>query len=565
MLTPAIFPGQQTSIQQSSTMTRSLLTGASGLLAHQQKLEVVANNIANINTTAFKTQNVNFADLIYTDRSSAVGANGQRIGGINPTQIGNGVRLGEISSNFSQGVLEATGAQYDFAIEGDGFFVVQGAQQQFTRDGSFSVDSDGYLVDPGTGLQVQRTGAVGEAINGENGFQVAGDTRIRIPLGVSVPGSPTTNASFRGNLPASAVPALTEIRTTSIPLTQSDVAAVGTTLLNDLDLNTEDYVTGDSIEIFGTNADGTPFSISLPVDPTTTLNDLVNAADAAITGGTVSLLPNGNIQILADAPGDVQLDLQLSDDALNTGQTRFADNIFVAQTEGKDPDEVVSTIQIFDTRGEPHAINVAFTKQDFNSWSATFTSATDSTTLTDNEITEIRFSERGDFQAVNGLGDGDSNIRISINSLAGSREIEFDLADLTHRATNYSATFDQDGFSPGTIVALNASADGTLTGVASNGRRVDVAQLAIARFSNNQGLENAGDNYFIQTANSGSPEIGTGQTSGRGTIRGSQLESSNVDLALEFTQLIIAQRAFSASARSITVATEVLQELNNLF
>lgn len=545
-------------------MTRSLLTGASGLLAHQQKLEVVANNIANINTTGFKTQNVGFADLIYTDRSSAVGANGRRIGGVNPTQIGNGVRLAEITSNFSQGVLEATGAQYDFAIEGDGFFVVQGAQQQFTRDGSFSVDSDGYLVDPATGLQVQRTGAVGEAINGETGFQEAGDARIRIPLGVSVPGSPTENASFRGNLPASAVPALTEIRTTAIPLTVSDVPVVGTTLLNDLDLNTNDYTLGDTIDIFGTNADGTSFSVGLAVDATTTVSDLVTEANAAIDGATIGLSPDGNILITADAPGDVQLDLQFTDAPLNAGQTRFADNIFVAETEGKDPDEVVSTIQVFDTRGEPHAINVVFTKQDFNSWNATFSPATDSTSLSDDEITEIRFSESGSFQAVNGLGDGDSNIRISINTLAGSREIDFDLSELTHLATDYSATFDQDGFSPGTIVSLNASADGTLTGVASNGRRIDVAQLAIARFSNNQGLENVGDNYFAQTANSGSPDVGVGQTSGRGTIRGAQLESSNVDLALEFTQLIIAQRAFSASARSITVATEVLQELNNL-
>ena len=546
-------------------MTRSLLTGASGLLAHQQKLEVVANNIANINTTAYKTQNVTFSDLIYTDRSSAVGANGTIRGGVNPIQIGNGVGLAEVSQNFAQGVLSGTGAAYDFAIEGEGFFVLQGSQQNFTRDGSFSIDSDGYLVDPSTGSQVQRVGAVGEPINNETGFQDPGDTRILIPLGVSVPGNATTDAAFRGNLPASAVPALTEILTTSIPLTASDTPATNTTLLNDLDLNTSDYTTGDSIDLFGTNADGTSFAVSLPVDATTTIADLVAAADAAIDGASVGFSPAGNILITADDPGDVQLDLQIADDTFSVGGTRFSDASFIAETAGKDPDEVVSTIQVYDTRGEPHAINVTFSKEDFNSWNATFSPATPSTTMTDFEINDIRFSENGDFQAVNGLGDGDSNIRFNINTLAGSQEVEFDLSDLTHRATNYSATFDQDGFPPGTIVSINVGGDGTLSGIASNGRRVNVAQLAIARFSNNQGLENVGDNYYIQTANSGSPDIGSGQSAGRGSIRGAQLESSNVDLALEFTQLIIAQRAFSASARSLTVATEVLQELNNIF
>ena len=114
-------------------------------------------------------------------------------------------------------------------------------------------------------------------------------------------------------------------------------------------------------------------------------------------------------------------------------------------------------------------------------------------------------------------------------------------------------------------MSLSISGDGVLSGIASNGRSLEVAQMAIARFANNQGLENVGDNYFVQTANSGTPDIGSGQSSGRGVVRGAQLESSNVDVALEFTQLIIAQRGFSANARSITVADEILQELNNIF
>ena len=113
-------------------------------------------------------------------------------------------------------------------------------------------------------------------------------------------------------------------------------------------------------------------------------------------------------------------------------------------------------------------------------------------------------------------------------------------------------------------MSVDVATNGTLFGIASNGRRLDVAQLAIARFSNNAGLESVGNNYYAQTANSGIPDVGSGLSSGRGAIRGGQLESSNVDVALQFTQLIIAQRGFSANARSITVADEILQELNNI-
>ena len=131
-------------------MSKSLITGATGLLVHQQKLDVVASNIANLNTTGFKSQRVLFSDLIYTDRAPAVGASGDVDGGVNPIQVGNGVRVAEVSQNFTQGVLNASSGEFDYALDGDGFFVIKGDQQAYTRDGSFSVDSSGYLVDPAT-------------------------------------------------------------------------------------------------------------------------------------------------------------------------------------------------------------------------------------------------------------------------------------------------------------------------------------------------------------------------------------------------------------------------------
>jgi len=107
-------------------------------------------------------------------------------------------------------------------------------------------------------------------------------------------------------------------------------------------------------------------------------------------------------------------------------------------------------------------------------------------------------------------------------------------------------------------------ADGTLSGVASNGLKFDIAQLAIASFSNPDGLLNAGGNYYKASLASGSAEIGTALSGDRGAIRAGQLEGSNVDLALEFTKLLVAQRGFSANARTITVTDEVLEELTNI-
>ena len=107
--------------------------------------------------------------------------------------------------------------------------------------------------------------------------------------------------------------------------------------------------------------------------------------------------------------------------------------------------------------------------------------------------------------------------------------------------------------------------EGAIQGVATNGQRVSIAQLAIASFINNQGLEAKGQNYYDSTANSGIARIGTGLSgASRIRMRGGQLESSNVSVALSFTQLIVAQRGFSANARTITVASEVLEELANI-
>lgn len=122
----------------------------------------------------------------------------------------------------------------------------------------------------------------------------------------------------------------------------------------------------------------------------------------------------------------------------------------------------------------------------------------------------------------------------------------------------------QDGFTGGDLIGIRIDQSGTLVGSFSNGRSFGLAQIAMAKFTNNEGLSTEGGNVYIQTANSGDPIIGTAATSGRGFIQSSALEASNVDLSRALTQLIIIQRGFQANGKTITTSDQLLQTLIGL-
>ena len=138
-------------------MMRSLFSGVAGLKTHQTRMDVIGNNIANVNTTAYKSQSMVFNDLLYQTTQAASGANATTgRGGINPRQIGLGAKTGAISTNITgQGSAQSTNNPWDVMIEGESFFVVSnGSQNFFTRDGSFTIDGAGNLVMASTGFTV---------------------------------------------------------------------------------------------------------------------------------------------------------------------------------------------------------------------------------------------------------------------------------------------------------------------------------------------------------------------------------------------------------------------------
>src|SRR3712207_5333391 len=190
-------------------MLRSLFSGISGLRAHQQMMDVTGNNIANVNTTGFKTSQTTFQDTL-SQMVRASGAPQGQAGGTNPAQIGLGVKLGSISTNFGQGAAQTTGKSTDLMIQGDGFFVVRsGGEQLYTRAGAFDWDSNGSLV--------TTNGNVVQGWMATNGVLNTGGApgNITLPLGQTIAPQATSRMSLVGNLSDSdAVGTTKDIQTT---------------------------------------------------------------------------------------------------------------------------------------------------------------------------------------------------------------------------------------------------------------------------------------------------------------------------------------------------------------
>lgn len=142
-------------------MLRAFSSAVSGMRSQMAFMDVVANNIANVNTTAFKAARARFADMLYQTLNGGSAE-------INPTQIGLGTRLAGVDTIMTQGALRTTGNPLDLAIEGDGFFILKDANGNtfYTRDGSFIINSNGDLVHAGTGMKVQDDSGGGDALTG---------------------------------------------------------------------------------------------------------------------------------------------------------------------------------------------------------------------------------------------------------------------------------------------------------------------------------------------------------------------------------------------------------------
>ena len=545
-------------------MPNSLLTGVSGLIAHQRLLDVVGHNIANINTHGYKADRMLFADLLYETLTPAARP-GESQGGVNANQIGGGVKVFGTEKKFTQGALEQTGEQFDLAISGEGFFVVNdGTNDFYTRTGIFAVDEAGMLSTV-NGLYAKRLGSAGEPDGINPAFQVPGDDRIRIPERAAVAGVQTQNITLAGNLNANETEAKAELQTSNLPYSASGAVATGATLLNDLDSNETNYVVGDRIVIDGLNPDGTAINHELAVSAATTMQDVVDQVNTLLTGASARIEADGRLVVEADDVGPSFVELRLRDASTNVGRSQFLSHDLFPLVEGKAAGAFEKLTVIHDVQGRPHELKLRFTKLGPHDWRMDASMDPAAGVVTDSSIETISFNDDGSLRATS-----DAEIAIQFDGLSSPQMIRFNISDpqstdrLTHNASQSDLQINPDGSPPGVITDIQVKPDGRIVGSASNGEIFTIAQMAIANFRNEKGLLAVADNLYSQSLNSGTPEVGVAGSSGRGSVEAGRLETSNVDVAFEFTRLIVAQRGFSANARTITVSDEVLEELTNI-
>jgi flagellar hook protein FlgE len=416
-------------------MLRSLFSAISGLQAHQTKMDVVGNNIANVNTVGYKASNTVFEDTLSQLLRNGSAPAGDTAG-TNPAQVGLGVKVAEITTNFSQGSTQSTGRASDFMISGDGFFVTKsGNEDLYTRAGSFDIDGSGKLVTP-DGSVLQGWMATGGSVNTNGPIEP-----LSIPFGQVLPPASTTDGSTIGNLSADAKPGDPAVQTQA---TMYD--ALGNP-------HAVSYIfsnTGPNawqVDVKAVDASGATVSLSGGPQPMTfnpTSNPTGAPAGAIASGGTITFSPAATFP---SWPGTVTVDL--------SKMTQFGGKSTATATPP--------------TTGAGSAL--------------------------------------------------------------------------------------------GTLETYSLGSDGTITGVYSNGLRQAIGQLALANFSNPNGLTKAGSSSYRVGDNSGTAAIGVAGSGGRGTLAAGALEMSNVDLGQEFTGLIIAQRGFQANSKVITTSDQILQDL----
>lgn len=290
-------------------MLRSLYSGISGVKNQQAQMDVISNNIANVNTTGFKSNRMTFADALSETISGARGTAGN-FGGANPIQIGRGSVISSVDTDFKQGSLDSTGIVTDLALNGKGFFVVtDGSRRFYSRAGALQVQDDGSLMSQGGTLYVMGRAA---DVDGNLPSTTAIDN-IVLPYGRKEPAKATSEVEMYCNLDKDSSKTEEWIGSTSFKVDSEP--ATGTTDLALTDGNK--FHLGDQIEITGSLRDGSKLMAENNQNWTftygedgTTINDLIAKINEAYnstnaeSGSTCELDQNGKLRLIANSGGE---------------------------------------------------------------------------------------------------------------------------------------------------------------------------------------------------------------------------------------------------------------------
>jgi flagellar hook protein FlgE len=531
----------------------SFSTSLSGLDAEEQALSVISNNLANLNTTAFKAQTAIFSDLFYQQ----VGSNGAG----DPVQIGVGVTMSSVASPFTQGNIESTGVPTDAAIQGDGFFVLsQNGTQVYTRAGNFTLDPEGHLIDS-DGAFVMGYPAVNGTVSPNQAL-----APIVISSGqMSAPKATTEmqldmNLDASGSLPAAASGVLTMTGNAS----DGDTVTIGGTTYT-FRTNLSSPAVADEVSIGTTTAD-TLANLAAAINGTTgsgTTYSTGTTANASVTATATAT----TLSLVASTSGT-------AGNSIATTGTLANGSFGSATLAGGAAGGTFSTpMTVYQSLGTSHVLTFKFTQTSSGSWSYQITIPAADVGSTGNPV--VVGSGTLQFDSSGKLISPSANVAgISVTGLAdgaSALDLTWQLYDSTGapvitqvNGTSATSSTQQNGYGAGTLQSYSINSNGVINGVLSNGQTVALGQIALATFPNSEGLARIGANSFQAGLSSGLASMGTPGSGGRGTLVGSALEQSNVDIATEFTQLIIAQRGYQANAKAVTTADEVMQTAINL-
>ena len=559
----------------------------SGLTASSEALSTTANNLANLNTIGYKDEQIQFADLFYQN----FGSNGAG----DPIQQGAGVTVSSKPSNFTQGNITPTGVSTNVAISGNGFFVVQqNGVQSYSRAGNFEVGTNN-LLETAAGQQVLGYSALNGAVNTSGGL-----TSLALGAGTSSPATPTSNLFMTSNLNAVAAngsgystqatiyDSLGAAHQVTFTYTNADMAAAaavpakaanGALTMTALPVATQTLVVGGQTYTFTTSAPAAGSNdVFIGATVAETTANLVNAINAnyADAAGTVS--PGGYGTGTVANPNATAVDA--GGGAINFTATVPGAAGFAATSSGAGSANLAWNIGA----GANGTAAVAAVAAVVNTWTYAVTLPAADISGASAPVSlgtgTLVFNGDGTLKSIAPTGGAASatNPTISVPPTVaggpqpvftdGANQLTFTwkvfnpngsglLTQLA--AANSTASIQQDGTSSGTLQNFNIGSDGTITGSFSNGTTAILGQIALASFADQQGLTHDGNNDFTPTIASGQPTIGAPTSGGLGSISGGALEQSNVDIATEFANLIIAQRSYEANARVVTTFDQVAQ------
>lgn len=545
-------------------MMRALYSGVSGLKTHQQKMDVIGNNIANVNTVAFKSSTTTFSEIMYQNMSGASGATATK-GGVNAKQIGLGVTTGSTSINISSpGATQTTGDGWDLKITGDSFFIVNnGSENLFTKAGSFYIDGAGNLATKANGYTVM--GWQVDPATGTIRKDTVSALKIMTEENMTSPPEATTQATCSGVLDSTN--------------TQANSDGGYVLSLNFYDALGYNYTAKFSVKTI--DPDAKTYSVEL--------SDIVDASNRSILNEYAAQYHQGSLQeakaaLFGDAaaggtgtPVNRTFKLQAGFTCVNRNTLRDKDgNDLTYDTasgtyKNASGSITYSVTDVFGLSGSQ--------LNGFNPGNITQVGTSAEYTYTENVVGyELAFNSGGTNAGT-----------FSYIGTAGNNSVSFNMAALGTQFQNINVDFSQTtcydnagsctmdllkgatdkttgtGKKLGDLTGLQVRQDGQIFGSYDNGNTVLLGQIAVAVFANPSGLEKLGDNCYRTTLNSGEFDgIGQDITADGGKMDSGVLEMSNVDLSTEFTEMITTQRGFQANSRIITTSDTLLEELVNL-